>query len=82
MTLVKPPKNAKDFCKRMGRELRHFRTAAGLSRRELAGRCGIHANSILRYELGADVPMMTFVRLCVAMGASCGEILDRIGVTR
>jgi transcriptional regulator with XRE-family HTH domain len=71
-----------EFCRRMGAELRRIREDAGLSRQQLGERTGIHRNSIERYERGADVPIMTFVRLCVAAGASCAEILDRIGVTR
>jgi transcriptional regulator with XRE-family HTH domain len=83
MKLVKTTASSpEEFCRRMGAELRHFREQAGLSRQQLGDRTGIHRNSIERYERGADVPIMTFIRLCVAMGASCGEILDRIGVRR
>lgn len=61
----------------LGRELRRIREAEGVSRQQLQNRTGISRNSIERYEGGADVPVMTFVRLCVALGRGCGEILDR-----
>lgn len=69
---------AERFCRELGSELRRIREEAGLSRLQLEQRSGIHRNSIERYEAGADVPIMTFVRLAVAMGASCREILDRV----
>lgn len=65
------------FCIQLGRELRQVREDAGLSRQQLSDRTGIHRNSIERYEAGADMPVMTFIRLCVAMGVSCPEILNR-----
>jgi len=70
--------NYEQFCSALGAELRRIREAAGLSRQQLADRSGISRNSIERYEAGADMPVMTFIRLCVAMGASCGEILERV----
>jgi DNA-binding XRE family transcriptional regulator len=66
------------FCAALGEELRRIREEAGLSRQQLADRTGIHRNSIANYEGGADLPVMTFIRLCVAMGASCADTLARV----
>lgn len=66
------------FCTALGEELRRIRESAGLSRQQLAERTGVHRNSIANYEGGADLPVMTFIRLCVAMGASCAETLERV----
>jgi hypothetical protein len=38
----------------------------------------VHRNSIANYEGGADLPVMTFIRLCVAMGAGCAQTLARV----
>jgi transcriptional regulator with XRE-family HTH domain len=65
------------FCSALGEELRRIREEAGLSQQQLADRVGIHRNSVANYEGGMDVPVMTFIRLCVAMGASCSETLER-----
>ena len=70
--------NFEQFCTALGAELRRIRETAGLSRQQLADRSGIHRNSIERYEAGADMPVMTFIRLCVAMGESCAQTLERV----
>jgi DNA-binding XRE family transcriptional regulator len=67
-----------DFCTALGKELRQIRETAGLSRQQLAERSGVHRNSIANYEGGADLPVMTFIRLCVAMGAGCAQTLARV----
>jgi transcriptional regulator with XRE-family HTH domain len=49
-----------------------------LSRQQVQDRTGIHRNSLERYERGCDIPIMTFVRICVALGSSCAAVLDRV----
>lgn len=70
--------NHQVFSVALGEELRRIREEGGLSRQQLADRSGISRTSIERYEAGADVPVMNFIRLCVAMGASCAETLQRV----
>ena len=67
-----------EFCAAMGRELRRIRRESGWSRQRLADRSGISRSSIERYEAGDDMPVMSFIRLCVALGESCGAFLDRV----
>lgn len=70
--------NAEQFCTALGKELRRIRESEGVSRQQLQLRTGISRNSIERYEAGADVPVMAFIRLCIALGHGCGEILDQV----
>jgi DNA-binding XRE family transcriptional regulator len=68
------------FCRALGQELRRIREEVGLSRQQLADRTGIARTSIERYEAGFDMPVMTFIRLCVAMGHSCADTLERVSL--
>lgn len=69
---------ANKFCAELGGEIRQARLDKGMSQEDLAGRVGLHRNSVARYEAGADIPIMIFVRLCVAMGLHAKEVLDRV----
>jgi transcriptional regulator with XRE-family HTH domain len=69
---------AERFCAELGEEIRRGRQKAGLSQEELGERIGLHRNSVARYEGGADIPMMVFVRLCVALGMPTKDVLDRV----
>ncbi len=61
----------------MGRRLARLRNAAGISQDELASMCGLHRNSISRYELGAAITTTVLVRLCAALNAEPGDVLER-----
>jgi transcriptional regulator with XRE-family HTH domain len=69
---------AEKFCADLGEEIRRGRMAAGLSQEDLGARVGLHRNSVARYEAGADIPVMMFVRLCVALGIHTKDVLDRV----
>jgi transcriptional regulator with XRE-family HTH domain len=66
------------FARHWERNCARSARTAGLSRQQLAERSGVHRNSIANYEGGADLPVMTFIRLCVAMGAGCAQTLARV----
>lgn len=70
--------NEQTFCLCLGRELRRRREYVGMSRKDLESRSGIHRNSIARYEAGADIPIMIFIRLCVGIGTGCKSVLDQV----
>ena len=66
------------FQGRLGDEIRRLRIEAGKSQEELGELVGIHRNSVSRYEAGADIPVMLFVRMCVALGTHGKDVLDRV----
>jgi hypothetical protein len=39
---------------------------------------GLHRNSVARYEGGDDMPIMAFVRMCVALDTRAGTVLDEV----
>jgi DNA-binding Xre family transcriptional regulator len=67
-----------EFTRRLGRELENTRTRKGRSRQWLGAKVGLHRNSIERYEKGADIPVMNFLRICVALDTPSGEVLGRV----
>jgi len=69
---------AEKFCAELGREIRQARVEKRMSQEELAGRVGLHRNSVARYEAGADIPIMIFVRLCLALEIHAKEVLDQV----
>jgi len=69
---------AEKFCVELGGEIRRLRMRAGMSQGDLARLVGIHRNSLARYEAGADIPVMMFLRLCLATGSHAKDVLDRI----
>jgi transcriptional regulator with XRE-family HTH domain len=62
----------------LGNELRRLRLKAKLSQQDVAGKLGLHRNTISSYETGSDIPAMTFLRLCVVLNGNVAEILERI----
>lgn len=69
---------AEKFCADLGEEIRRGRITSGMSQEDLGRRIGVHRNSIARYEAGADIPMVLFVRVCKALGLHAKEVLDRV----
>jgi DNA-binding Xre family transcriptional regulator len=69
---------AGEFCSRLGLEIATERMRKGRSRAWLGEQVGIHRNSVERFEKGADIPVVTFIRICVALGTSSGEMLGRV----
>ncbi|MGA9668381.1 MAG: helix-turn-helix transcriptional regulator [Terracidiphilus sp.] len=67
-----------EFSARLGAEIKALREQAGLTQTELAARAAIHRNSVCRYECGEDIPAIVFVRVCVAMQAAPGMVLQRV----
>lgn len=62
----------------LGDEIRRRREARGWSQRDLADKAGMHYNSVCRYEAGADIPVVTFMRLCVALGTHMIDVLENV----
>jgi hypothetical protein len=50
----------------------------GKSREWVGIQAGIHRNTVERYEKGADIPIITFIRICVALGESSAAVLDKV----
>lgn len=74
--------NKKDFCRAVGEEIKRLREDKGLSQEELGARVGIHRTSMSRFELGADMRLMLFIRICRALEldwhAARVRVLERI----
>jgi transcriptional regulator with XRE-family HTH domain len=69
---------AERFCVELGEQIKRRRMRAGLSQEDLALRVGLHRNSVSRYEAGADIPMLVFVRMCVALGTHVKDVLEDV----
>jgi DNA-binding Xre family transcriptional regulator len=69
---------AEEFTRRLGLEIAKQRMRKGRSRAWLGEQVGIHRNSVERFEKGADIPVVTFIRICVALEVSSGEMLGRV----
>jgi transcriptional regulator with XRE-family HTH domain len=64
------------FARSVGRKIRRTRQAAGLSKKELAERTGLHWTVIVGYEGGYGVPVFESVaKIAVALGVSPCEFL-------
>jgi transcriptional regulator with XRE-family HTH domain len=70
--------NYETFCAGLGAAIRARRLGAGLTQEQLAVKVGLHRNSVNRYEHGDDMPIMAFVRMCVALGTHAGDVLDEV----
>lgn len=66
------------FQAQLGEEIRRLRVEQGKSQEELGALVGIHRNSVARYEAGADIPVMLFIRMCVALGTHGKEVLEKV----
>jgi transcriptional regulator with XRE-family HTH domain len=69
---------AEEFQGKLGGEIRRLRIEQGKSQDELGTAVGIHRNTLSRYENGTDIPVMLFVRLCVALGTHGKDVLERV----
>jgi transcriptional regulator with XRE-family HTH domain len=67
-----------EFQLALGEEIRRLRDRKGWTQRKLAAKAGIHYNSLCRYEGGADIPVVTFMRLCVALGTHMIDVVERV----
>jgi transcriptional regulator with XRE-family HTH domain len=64
------------FARSVGRNIRRTRQEAGISKRELAERAGLHSTVVVAYEGGHGVPILeSFVTLAMALGVSPCELL-------
>lgn len=70
--------NYEQFCAALGAAIRARRLDKGLTQEQLAAKVGLHRNSVNRYEGGDDMPVMAFVRLCVALGTPAAEVLEEV----
>jgi transcriptional regulator with XRE-family HTH domain len=77
------------FARSVGRNIRRTRQDAGLTKKALAERAGLHWTVVVAYEGGHGVPILeSFVQIAMALGVSPCELLpglewDPIGrVTR
>lgn len=62
----------------LGDQIRRLREGKGWSQSDLARKAGLHRNSVLRYEAGADIPVVTCMRLCAALGTHMIDVLETI----
>ncbi len=66
-----------DYLQLFGARLRELRTAADLSQRELAKRCGTSAAAISNFEAGNNAPTLgTLVRLAEALGCNVTQLVE------
>jgi transcriptional regulator with XRE-family HTH domain len=64
----------------LGRNLRQFREAAGLTQMELGNRTGMDMAEISRLELGKRDPRLsTIVRVAVALELTAAELVHGVG---
>jgi len=63
----------------LGRFVKHLRESAGVTLRELESRSGVNNSEIARLEAGIqDCRLDSFIRICAALGAPSGSLLDVI----
>lgn len=67
-----------EFRVALGEEIRRLRDRKGWTQRELAANARIHYNSVCRYEAGADIPVITFMRLCAALDTHMIDVLENV----
>ncbi len=67
-----------EFQLALGEEIRRLRDRKRWTQRKLAAKAGIHYNSLCRYEGGADIPVITFMRLCVALDTHMIDVLEKV----
>lgn len=61
----------------LGRQVRRFRDAQGLSQEELAARSGLHRNYIGGIERGErNAGILTLYRLAAALGVKCANLVE------
>lgn len=69
---------AEEFKTQLGEEICRLRKAKKWTQIKLAGKVCIHRNTLARYEAGEDIPVILFLRLCLALGTHGKDVLDRI----
>lgn len=66
----------KDALEHLGRTVRRYREARGLSRSAYAARCGLSPSTIKNAECGSDLRFDTMVRLAKGLELSLAELID------
>ncbi|MYZ35716.1 MULTISPECIES: helix-turn-helix transcriptional regulator [unclassified Streptomyces] len=80
--MTSPSSSVQEARKALGKRLAEIRNAAGMSKRELAGRCGWHESKASRFESGTRLPSERDLRdWCSACGAD-GQAEDLISTAR
>ncbi|MFF1570349.1 helix-turn-helix domain-containing protein [Streptomyces sp. NPDC058293] len=80
--MTSPSSSVQEARKALGKRLAEIRTAAGISKRELASRCGWHESKASRFESGTRPPSERDLRdWCTACGAD-GEAEDLVSTAR
>lgn len=69
---------AEEFRMLLGDEIRRLRTEKKWSQEKLAAKVYVHRNTLARYEAGDDIPIMLFIRICLALGTHGKDVLDRV----
>ena len=68
-------RDAKAYSQLIGRRLRHFRTAQGLSQEQVAFDSGLNTNSVGMIERGLKSPtLFTLKRICDTLGITPAEL--------
>ncbi len=67
--------SAREYSQEVGRRLRHFRTAQGLSQEQVALMSGLNTNSVGMIERGLKSPtLITLKRICDSLGITPAEL--------
>ncbi len=67
--------SAREYSQEIGRRLRHFRTAQGLSQEQVALASDLNTNSVGMIERGLKSPtLVTLKRICDSLGISLAEL--------
>ena len=69
---------AEQFQTQLGEEIRRLREGKNKSQEQLGAEVGIHRNTLARYEAGADIPIMAFIKICLALGTHGKIVLEKI----
>ena len=72
---VRTMRDGKAYSQLIGRRLRHFRTAQGLSQEQVAFDSGLNTNSVGMIERGIKSPTLsTLKRICDSLGITLAEL--------
>lgn len=71
-------KDAAELNTALAFQLRMLRERAGMSQDELAGRLGVHRNTVYNWERGAGLGTVLFLRICTALDADAGAVLEKV----
>lgn len=69
-----------DIAKQIGKRIRNYRTAMGLSQEKLAENCGCHPTYIGQLERGEkNATIESIERISSALGVSLSKLFEKIG---